>query len=105
MGSVTIYPPLGTSTGVLNESPSATIQGSSLTNDVTGFIYPAGIAVDSTANIYVTNPGSLTGAADSINVYSAGSNGNVAPRTTITGSSTGLSMPQGIAIDPIGGSL
>jgi hypothetical protein len=98
MGSVTIYPPLGTSTGVLNESPSATIQGSSLTNDVTGFIYPSGIAVDSTANIYVTNPGSLTGASDSINVYSAGSNGNVAPSTTITGSSTGLGAPQGIAI-------
>ena len=61
MGSVTIYPPLGTSTGVLNETPSATIQGTSLTNDETGFIYPNGIAVDSKANIYVTNPEGRSG--------------------------------------------
>jgi sugar lactone lactonase YvrE len=98
MGSVTVYPPLGTSTGTLNESPSATIQGNSLNNDATGFIYPDGIALDSKANVYVTNPGSIIGDADSINVYSAGSNGNVAPSSTITGSSTGLGMPQGIAI-------
>ncbi|HYB90595.1 MAG TPA: NHL repeat-containing protein [Candidatus Binataceae bacterium] len=98
MGSVTIYPPLGTSTGILNESPSATIQGAGSGNDNTGLEVPSGIALDSKANIYVTNEGSLTGAADSITVYSAGSSGNVAPSTTITGSSTGLAIPQGIAI-------
>ncbi len=102
-GSVTIYPALETSTGTLNESPSKTIAGTS-TSDVTGFNIPSGIALDLTANIYVTNEGSLNLGSDSITVYSAGSGGNVAPIATITGLSTGLGVPQGIAIGSNGGS-
>src|ERR1700689_4315449 len=40
--SVTVYPALGSSTGMLNESPSATISGGS-----TGLMSPEGIGVDS----------------------------------------------------------
>jgi sugar lactone lactonase YvrE len=97
LGSVTVYPPLGTRTGTLNEAPSRTIAGASA-NDQTGFAFPSGIALDSAANIYVTNVGSENGGVDSITVYPAGSSGNVAPSTTISGSSTGLGTPQGIAI-------
>ena len=97
-GSVTVYPPLGSSTGILNEAPSSTIGGDSINADITGFSNPIGIALDSSANIYVSNDGSSVGGADSITVYPAGSNGNVAPSATITGLSTGLGLPQGIAI-------
>lgn len=103
MGSITIYPPLGSSTGTLNEAPSATIAGGSK-SDITGFELPSGIALDSSANIYVTNQGSLVGVPDSITVYSARSSGNLAPSATIAGSSTGLGTPQGIAIGSNGGS-
>jgi sugar lactone lactonase YvrE len=102
MGSVNVYPPLGSSTGILNEAPSAMITGNS-SSDKTGFEFPSGLAVDSSANIYVANNGSPNGVTDSVTVYSAGSNGNVAPSATIAGSSTGLGAPQGIAIGPIGG--
>ena len=50
--SVFVYPPLGSSTGLLNESPTATISGSN-----TGLSYPKGIALDSSRNIYVTDDG------------------------------------------------
>jgi sugar lactone lactonase YvrE len=97
MGSVTIYPPLGTSTGTLNEAPNETIAGTS-SSDVTGFSLPSGIALDLAGNIYVTNEGSMNGGSDSVTEYAAGSSGNVAPIATITGASAGLAVPQGIAI-------
>ena len=97
MGSVTIYPALGSSTGTLNEAPGRTIAGTS-TSDVTGFSLPSGIALDLAGDIYVTNEGSQNGGGDSVTEYAAGSSGNVAPMATITGSSTGLGVPQGIAI-------
>jgi len=102
-GSVTVYPPLGSDTGILNEAPSTTIGGNSINDDNTGFDNPTGIALDSSANIYVTNDGSSIGGTDSITVYSAGSSGNAAPIATITGFSTGLGEPQGIAIGLNGG--
>ena len=98
LGSVTIYAALGSSTGTLNEAPTATIAGASIGNNNTGLSFPSSIALDSAANIYVTNDGSLNGGADSITIYSAGSKGNVTPSSTITGSNTGLANPQGIAI-------
>jgi sugar lactone lactonase YvrE len=98
LGSVTVFPALATSTGTLNEAPSATIAGASAGNDLTGFTFPSGIVLDSAANIYVTNDGSLNGGVDSLTVYSAGGNGNVAPTSTISGSSTGLNLPQAITM-------
>jgi hypothetical protein len=60
----------------------------------TGLQNPAGIALDSASNIYVTNMGNA-----SVTVYSAGSSGNVAPFATISGTNTGLLNPFGIALD------
>jgi sugar lactone lactonase YvrE len=88
-GSVFVYPPVGSSTGLLNESPTATISGSN-----TGLIYPQGIALDSSRNIYVADE-----AAAAVFVYSSGSHGNTAPIATISGSLTGLSAPVGVALD------
>ncbi|HYB92336.1 MAG TPA: hypothetical protein VEC38_14965 [Candidatus Binataceae bacterium] len=97
--SITVYPPLGTSTGVVNEAPIATIAG--------GFDLPAGIAVDSLGNIYVANetggpfvPG--TEDAGQITVYPPGSNGDTAPIATISGAATGLAQPLAIALDSSG---
>ena len=91
---VFVYPPLGSSAGLLNEAPIATISGSN-----TGLSYPRGIAVDSTSgNIYVADE-----SAASVYVYPplASSTGlpNETPTATITGSNTGLSSPEGIALD------
>src|SRR5208282_1582489 len=49
-GSITVYPPLATSTGILNEAPIAAIAGSKTLLD-----NPTGIALDSRGEIYVTN--------------------------------------------------
>lgn len=87
-GSVTVYP--AGSTG--NQSPAATIVGSN-----TALSYPAGITVDSSGNIYVTN---TVGSA--VTVYSHGSSGDVVPSAEIAGQNTGLSAPWGIAVDSSG---
>jgi len=91
--SVTVYP-AGT-TG--NTTPSAIIGGSS-----TGLVNPSAIAVDGNGNIYVANNGSNVDGIDAVTVYPAGSNGNVAPSATISGSNTGLDGPSGIAVDSSG---
>ncbi len=94
--SVFVYPALGSSTGMLNEAPTATISGSD-----TGLSFPMGIALDSSGKIYVANA-----APNSVIVYPAlgSSTGllNEAPTATISGSNTGLSNPQGIALDSSG---
>lgn len=92
--SVTVYALSSSSSNVF---PVATIVGTS-----TGLDSPVGIAVDSSGNIYVANCGidcASTGGADSVTVYPPGSNGNVSPIATITGSNTGLNTLQGIALD------
>jgi sugar lactone lactonase YvrE len=91
--SVITYPPLGSSTGPLNEAPSAAISASV----TTGLFVPYGIAVDFTGNIYVTNE-----TPPSVFVYPAGSNANAAPTDTISGGATGLKNPTGIAVDSSG---
>jgi hypothetical protein len=48
----------------------------------------------------VTNYGSAFGDADTVAVYSPGSDGDVAPIEVIGGLYTGLSGPQGIVVDP-----
>lgn len=102
-GEITVYPPLGIGTGILNEVPVAAIAGSQTQLD-----FPSAIAVDSRGDIYATNrfggpdvpgPGYAPGI---ITVYSAGSNGNVAPIATINGTSTELTYPIGIALDSSG---
>jgi len=86
-----------------NVRPSATISGAR-----TGLDSPAGVALDSRGNIYVANAGRYgVGRHDfpaSIRIYSAGSNGDVPPISTITGSNTGLDgrTVRGIALDPRG---
>jgi sugar lactone lactonase YvrE len=95
--SVFVFPPVGSSTGVLNESPSATISGMD-----TKLFNPFGIALDSSRNIYVADDGNSGTTLASLFVYSAGSNGDVAPLATISGDSTGLNSPCGVALDSSG---
>jgi sugar lactone lactonase YvrE len=92
--SVFVYSALGKSTGTLNESPTDTIDGIS-----TALASPVGIALDSNNKIYVADNG-----VNSVFVYPAGSNGNIAPSSTTisTTLTTGLSSPQGIALDSSG---
>ena len=99
-GTITIYSPLGSSRGILNEAPATTITGSKNGPDLTG-----GITLDSSANIYVTDNisylpqvGGTSMGVGGITIYPAGSNGNTAPLATIAGSNTGLANPQRIAI-------
>jgi serine/threonine protein kinase, bacterial len=73
-------------------APIAAIAGSK-----TYFDFPIGIALDSDGNIYVT---SVHGAAaNSVEVFSARSNGNVSPTAVIQGSATELNYPMGVALD------
>jgi len=89
-GGLTVYSPVGSSTGLLNEVPIADINGSN-----TGLDGPNGVALDSGGKVYLAD-----GGADSVFVYPAGSNGNVAPIATInTSVVTGLSNATGIALD------
>ena len=61
---------------------------------ITGLSAPLGIAVDTVNNeIFVTN--SLI---NSITVYGRTDTGNITPARTISGASTGLSSPNGIAL-------
>lgn len=83
--------------------PIATISGAA-----TGLVSPVGITLDSNGNIYVLNVNALgygcPAACDqnSILVFAAGSDGNVAPMATIAGPSAGLTLPREIAIGPTG---
>jgi len=99
--SVFMYSALGSSTGTLNEAPSALIS----TTATTGLGEAEGIALDSTGKIYVASfgnfPNVVPGSSNlaSLYVYPAGSNANSAPLAEISGAATGLSIPEGIAID------
>jgi Beta-propeller repeat len=99
-GSITVYPPLTTGTGILNEAPVASIAGSKTLLDD-----PDGVAVDSRGDIYVAND--LGGHVvrherndrGRVTVYPSGSDGNIAPIAIISGAATGLAFPIGIALD------
>jgi sugar lactone lactonase YvrE len=91
-GSITIYP-AGANGNVAPEARIA--DGASKRTQLNS---PAGLALDSAGNIYVTNDGG----SNSITVYAAGSKGDVAPKAVISGSDTGLNTPRGIAIDSNG---
>jgi sugar lactone lactonase YvrE len=91
--SVTVYQPLGSSTGMLDEAPTAAIS----TTLTTAQGFPEGIALDSSGKIYVANT-----VPSSVTVYPAGSSANTAPLATISGNNTGLSGPEGLALDSSG---
>ena len=92
--SMFIFPAVGSSTGTLNEAPSA-----ALGQAVTGLNDPRGVAVDTSGKIYVTN---FSSALLYVSVYPAGSNATVAPMAIIGGTNTELNVPQGLAVDPSG---
>jgi len=106
-GSVSIY--AAGSNG--NASPVRTISGARHDKQM-GFDSPTSLAVDSRNRVYVTNEGSATTyvskegvttyGPDSVAIYAANSNGNVAPIASISGPRTRLKMPSGIAVDSIG---
>jgi hypothetical protein len=79
-----------------NVAPAVDISGG-----LTGLNGAQGVAVDASGTIYVTTN---TGAgAGEVEIFSPGSNGNVAPVRAITGTSTGLgSNPIGVAVDGSG---
>jgi len=81
-----------------NVSPIATISGSA-----TGLGHPVGISLDADDNIYVADSGYLSG-TPSVEVFAAGSNGNVAPKTTIAGTKTKFqgAIPYDVALDASG---
>ena len=92
--SLFVFPAVGSSTGTLNEAPSA-----ALGEAVTGLADPRGIGVDSSGKIYVTN---LSSVLKYVSVYPAGSNATVAPIAIIGGTNTTLNVPEGVAVDPSG---
>src|SRR5208283_2535511 len=77
-----------------NATPIATIAGAN-----TMLSGPVGVAVDpTTGNIYVGNEGN--GTPGGVVIYSPGSgNRNVAPIASISGTNTGISSAQGVALD------
>jgi 6-phosphogluconolactonase (cycloisomerase 2 family) len=87
--SVTVY-----AAGANGDAPPIRTIGGSKTQ----LHSPLGVALDAGGNIYVSNYGTYS-SNGSVTVYAAGTNGNVAPIQTITGSNTGLVQPSNIALD------
>ena len=79
-----------------NIAPIRNISGSN-----TGLNQPFGIAVGGNGAIYVANDDGFF-SDESITVYAAGANGNVAPTRTIAGTNTALIDPTGVAVDSNG---
>jgi hypothetical protein len=78
-----------------NVAPVRVISGSNAVMNA-----PFGVAVDDGGRVYVANQYEQDecGAGPLITVYAAGATGNVAPIATISGSSTDLKGPAGIAV-------
>ena len=68
----------------------------------TGLDFPTGIAVDTAGRIYVANEDNNSNYPASVTVYAAGATGNATPVTTIAGTFSATSFPQGIALDAAG---
>ena len=69
--------------------------GHVITGAATQITQPLAMNVGGDGRIYVVNGG----ATPKILIFPNGSNGNVAPTTTITGAATGMKVPSGIAVD------
>jgi hypothetical protein len=96
MGSITVYAPLGSSTGLLNETPTLTITG-----DMTQLDQPSGIAFQGSLGIWVSNEGPDGGSL--LWFASTGSLSgvqNLAPSTVISGGSTGFDIVEGVLLYP-----
>jgi sugar lactone lactonase YvrE len=65
----------------------------------TGLQFPTGIALDAGGNVYVADLDSESFSSGSVEIYAAGSSGNVAPLRTIKGDRAGLNFPIGITLD------
>ena len=77
-----------------NVAPAATLSGSS-----TNLQAPFAIAIDASGNAYVANLAAGPGGTGSITTYAAGTSGNIAPLTAISGIATMLAEPAGITVD------
>ncbi len=92
--SVTVYAPGATG----NAKPIETISGRK-----TGLATPTGIAIDSVnGDIYVLNNRTDSYGNGRLTIYPPGANGNVLPVAVIEGPSTGLVLPNGLALDASG---
>lgn len=81
-----------------NVAPVARIAGTAA-----NFHSPAGVALDASGNLYVADTGQgFSGYAGDVEVFGSGANGNVSPTRIISGSSTGLNSPFGLAFDRFG---
>jgi DNA-binding beta-propeller fold protein YncE len=71
-----------------------------ISGSVSNYDRPSGVAVDTVHNeIIVVN--AIQIGFNSVKVYSRTASGNVGPMRVISGDSTGLNWPQGVAVDPI----
>jgi hypothetical protein len=96
--------------GILSSGPNISVypagsEGDAVPTNViaganTGLISTAAVAVDSGQNIYAG--GFTSDAKNAIEVFSAGSNGNVAPSATIVGADTGLNSVRATTLDADG---
>jgi sugar lactone lactonase YvrE len=79
-----------------NITPNVLISGSN-----TGLATPIGLALDSDGNLYVSNCGQChsPSAPDSVEEFTAGSNGNATPIRTIVGQQTQLNQVNQLAVD------
>jgi hypothetical protein len=81
-----------------SDTPKRTIAGA-----LTLLNRPAGVAVDTVNNeLFVANDVS---GASTITVYDLAANGNVSPLRTLSGASTGIEGPVGIAVDTVNDEL
>ncbi len=80
-----------------NVAPARIIAGASA-----NFHSPTGIAVDGPGNIYVADSGLGYSYSGDVAIFAPGASGDVAPSTVIVGGATGLSTPEGVALDARG---
>jgi hypothetical protein len=71
----------------------------------TGLVVPWGIAVDGSGVLYAANRNEYGSGNSGITEYAAGASGNVAPIRTITGTTTGITQPMDVSIDPLSGDV